>query len=834
MGLKIDGIAASQAIDTSAESIDIDGLDISSLEAGEGVFNYEHRNPKSEGASTLDVLGAITFAKKIMKESDCSNERELSYWKQIELPFVYIKGELFNDEEDEHVAAKAMAAIIQYYKRRKLPILVRFSIDGHTLERGKDNNNILKRAIARDVALTIKPANHSCVSDVLDSKAELEKRQNSDDPDHYLESGLYRFPSVSFSMLADGEEDPIDLIKTELENLTKAMSAGNYNVAPSDLSGGAALQTEDVSKSKKRYFINLVKGAFRDWNGRSNLKEHMAKSVPEASPEFLEKFTQLVDAIHLRKTSELHGHLEEIMKGGLDSAIAKLPKFDADPDKTGNFKVGAAQGGATPKMADPDKTNAGIKPMSQMAKPMGVNDQVIKDKFAQAGRVAEEHGNGNWSVKVNDVPASAFQPVPQPMKPAQGMMSSIISKFFPQKAPTSAGLSAPTKPQAAISDVASVHQNKMKQEGWNFTQNPGGKGWSATPPPVTPQPNPTKIAKAENPLLHTINGQFVEPTMLKSPYFDDIEGKLYAPEGVFPVAIPSEESVDSLNAFHDAANSLGVSAFHDKAMDGFRQLNTRLRTGQLPEPILKLGAWLLRKELSMPEHLKNWMGSMSQLDMNHNFDPKALDALRRVVEARKGSGRDIVSDAKDQHLAMTDKNARLAAGFMGAGDTIYPDDSLIRHLFGLDAQKDTATLKALKRSISVNPTIWDDLEKFYGNRHDAVSHVRNGQLDEHLKTYPKDCLLPAATKHWLVISAHDKAMGRSETPPMDIKVDEPHLKLTKGEDWPDIQPYANVINSWLAKYGPIMTMLMYFSMIVPKILHQHPSVEKENPNGGFE
>ena len=79
----IDGIAASSAIDTSSESIDIEGLDISSLEAGKGSLNFEHKNNKNPGASFLDTLGAIIYAKKIFAASDCANDRELSYWKQV-------------------------------------------------------------------------------------------------------------------------------------------------------------------------------------------------------------------------------------------------------------------------------------------------------------------------------------------------------------------------------------------------------------------------------------------------------------------------------------------------------------------------------------------------------------------------------------------------------------------------------------------------------------------------------------------------------------------------------------------------------------------------------
>src|SRR4051812_44232935 len=125
-GMIIDGIAASEAIDTSGEILDIRGTDISDLVGGAGCLNWEHRKDSDAGASANDVVGAIIYAKKIFKESDCEDERQQKYWDEVKLPFVYIRAELFDDEG--HPGAIALASVIRYYNRRKLPILVRYSI----------------------------------------------------------------------------------------------------------------------------------------------------------------------------------------------------------------------------------------------------------------------------------------------------------------------------------------------------------------------------------------------------------------------------------------------------------------------------------------------------------------------------------------------------------------------------------------------------------------------------------------------------------------------------------------------------------------------------------
>jgi hypothetical protein len=826
MGLKIDGIAASQAIDTSAESIDIEGLDISSLEAGDGTFNYEHRHPKDDGGSALDVLGAITYAKKIMSEDDCANDRERMYWNQVELPFVYIQGELFNDEEDDHVAAQAMAAAIQFYHRRKLPCTVRLSIDGHTLERDPKNPNVLKRSIARDVAITFKPANHSCrisqVDHIKDAKAELEKRTEADDPAFYNHSGTYRFPSVTFHMLPD-ENDPVEVIKSELETLSKALAAGNFNVAPGSLSGGAALQKEDVAKTP--YFVNRVKAAFRDWNGTTDLREHMRKRVPDATDSFLEKFAELVDTIHLRKAMELDQHIHMLNKGALDSAVSKLPSFpevkpDGDMDATKNVK----RPSATPDMQDMKGTNVVPMKPTTPAKPKETNQQVADRHIAgmKADGLNVVPNEKGWNVNFQGHSDGYKAGTPQPAAPkAMSMMQSVVTKFLGPKKPIQSS-SPEVDTMAQHKAIKDRHMSRMQDEGWNFSKDPSGN-WSATPP----------MAKNEAPLV-TVRGKYVEPTALSTSYFDDMTGKLYAPEGVFDVHIPGRDP-QSAEAFQAVLGSPAITAFHDRAMAGWKMLNERLRDGTLPDQIVKIASWLMQKQIDVPDHLRQWVGSMNDLDLNQKFDEQPFNALKTAVMQHKADGKSILQSqdaANGGQIAISSRNARLGLNALGCGNVLFGDDNLLRSLFGLDHGQDQGTLKVIKKA-TASDGVWSDLERYYGKFHDSVAHTKGGALNEHLTVHPQDALFPSAMKHWLGIAAHDKALGLSEAPGFEAKPENPHTTLIKTEMLQDVLPYVNVLNSWFNKYGPMMSLLMYFGTLVPRILAETSQPMIQDPNGGI-
>jgi hypothetical protein len=306
-GMVIDGVAASEAIDSSGEILRIKGVDISELEEGRGVLNFEHKGDQDAGSSFNDIIGRVIFAKKIFKEADCSNDRERMYWKKVRLPLIYIQCELF-DQED-HPGAKAASSMIRHYHLRDLPILVRYSIEGTTIE--KDGNN-LKTSIARRIAATIKPCNRSCHSGVLedpvvDLKIDPDKEE---DPDPLKELLARKYENPMYEKIGgeiEVECNPMldkkgDLAKalTHLKAIRKTLTAGSYNAAPGALTGGAALQVEDPYLKLWR-MKNQAKAALRDWDRVSDFRKFMKHRLPEADDSFIDLFTNLVDDYEMKK-----------------------------------------------------------------------------------------------------------------------------------------------------------------------------------------------------------------------------------------------------------------------------------------------------------------------------------------------------------------------------------------------------------------------------------------------------------------------------------------------------------------------------------------------------
>ena len=161
-GTLVSGIGASEHLDSSGEVLRISGLDISSLEKGDGVLNYEHKNDQPS-----QIVGKIIFAKKIYSEVDCTTENELHFWKKSQLPFLYIVGELF--DAVGHGQAKEIAAMLKYdhQKRSEGPNyknVIGFSVEGGKLSK---KNNEIDRSIARKISCTVMPCNKMALAEQL-------------------------------------------------------------------------------------------------------------------------------------------------------------------------------------------------------------------------------------------------------------------------------------------------------------------------------------------------------------------------------------------------------------------------------------------------------------------------------------------------------------------------------------------------------------------------------------------------------------------------------------------------------------------------------------------
>jgi|GEM_PF-3056647 len=296
MGMIIDGIAASEHLDSSGEILKIDGHDISDLKEGKGVINWEHQNDSSE-----DIIGHVTYAHKIMKIGDCEDDRQREYWNICKVPYVYIKAELFDSEE--HPGGVAAAALIRYYHKRKMKVLAGFSIEGATLDR---SDNILRRSVGRRVALTLRPCNKSAVSGVLSDKSidsEVKKYMNIDAPSL---GAAFEVDTPIFSDLEKHGMSPVQELRKAVADLNKTLTAGSYNVAPSSLTGGAALQCER-SKGLSQDSKDRLKKLLSKWDGTSPIREMIKADLPEISDEYVDHFEKLVEEVSLEKKEPFNG-----------------------------------------------------------------------------------------------------------------------------------------------------------------------------------------------------------------------------------------------------------------------------------------------------------------------------------------------------------------------------------------------------------------------------------------------------------------------------------------------------------------------------------------------
>jgi hypothetical protein len=294
-GLVIDGIVCSEHVDSSGEILLVEGADISSLQNG-AELNWEHAGD-DQGPSS--IIGKFIKAKKIFGAKDCDDDRQKTYWEACKVPFVYGVVRLF--DASGHENAKAAAAIIRDQAAAGEPLSIRWSVEGSTLER---DGNVLKRTIARRCAATMKPANKSAVTGVL-----LDPEQGGAKTDVSFLEETAKGEGTLFRRLGEGlwvdQTTPAEMLVAALAGLRK-MQGG----MPGAQTGQAALETENLATSEQK---NRAKAALRDYDKFQHgpFKTYLKSQLPDASDEFVDHFSDLVDDLsvkgrlkHLRKDEE--------------------------------------------------------------------------------------------------------------------------------------------------------------------------------------------------------------------------------------------------------------------------------------------------------------------------------------------------------------------------------------------------------------------------------------------------------------------------------------------------------------------------------------------------
>lgn len=302
LGMILDGVLASEAIDSSGEIVKIDGMDISSMEDGEATANYEHKGKDSSDGR--ETVGRIIYVHKIFNKDDCEDERQTFYYNKMgQIPYLYGMVRLL--DEAGHPGAESLAAQVRDAVAHEDKILVRYSVEGTTL---KKEDNVIKECIARKVAMTLGPCNKTCFSGVILDPGAPEGFDKN--PQKVLKADLLRDPLSHKISESEYEANPVISDNrssfNKLVTLLKALTASTGDVAPSNLTGHQALQTEDLHSKYKRHIVKAI----RDYNKpfdkvefRKFLKQELEKAqLPEVSDSYLDHFTTVAQDYQIKKS----------------------------------------------------------------------------------------------------------------------------------------------------------------------------------------------------------------------------------------------------------------------------------------------------------------------------------------------------------------------------------------------------------------------------------------------------------------------------------------------------------------------------------------------------
>ena len=213
-GWQISGLASTEDRDLQGEIVRQNGLDISELKAGRGLFNYEHRN------SPEDIVGMIEDAKHTDEG-------------------LKVDGYLFKKHRRAQAIVEIMQSLKKDHKNR-----VQLSIEGKVKDRGGENSKVIKSAKVERVAITFEPVNQNTYVSFTKSLTAAEVAQevqktNSSDPKEILAT-----PALEEEMVKVKLDDTIEI--------AKGLSSEGAGGAPGTLTGGAALLPESLDGAEDK------------------------------------------------------------------------------------------------------------------------------------------------------------------------------------------------------------------------------------------------------------------------------------------------------------------------------------------------------------------------------------------------------------------------------------------------------------------------------------------------------------------------------------------------------------------------------------------------------
>lgn len=728
----IDGIYGSEMIDSSGEVLDVEGADISDWEAGTMLLDWEHE-PGEKGAST--IVGKTIFCKKVFSKDDCDNDRQLSYWNKIKVPFIYGVARLFDTAG--HEEAKNVAAIIRDCAANKEPIVVRFSVEGHTLER---DGQKLKKTVVKRVAVTVKPCNRTAVSGLIsdegapvgfektpDTKVKstidkiLEKLGIENAEKHETRNGYERLGAASV-FEATPEVD---------EELVKTTTAGGYNGSPSGLTGGAALQVED----RRKKLVAVCKAIARDWSGTGSFKDfartELSKAnMPEVSDDFLDHFEGIV------------GDVRANLKKADDGAVTPEP---TEP------KPQAAAPKAPPKakpLAKPKKPPAEPKEEREAYTILG--KPVVPNPDLKPGQVVFDENTG-----ILRTPAGTFQaysPDKDPTNPKSGGIFHSI--WHSDRA-------------RRVHDYAFEQWYRLHQELRHGTVKQATVATATMFSMLSPA-TPVPIHEMMAGYLRDVNNE--QGFDSRDPRF----GRGYEFDRHTMAATSTNPTFDSWSAkdqpqtfpqhsrpYFEHAIREGITNMHDSPTTG-RKTGDRTPFA-LPESKFHAMSRYHQHHAHFVDIARRH-GIDSRSAIVEMMDNKAKDEDWKTASRRKTMP---VTGPRPEGASgvygLSIKTARFAYNMFGGGNTFVPDTHFVRNFWGLDDHADSATIEYMKRAVMWNESlagnVHQQLDRWYFKNHPSVRYTLE-RWPDHFKHDPEQAIFPAFWAHWICMADHETALGR--------------------------------------------------------------------------
>lgn len=806
-GMVIDGIIASEAVDSSGEILSVKGCDVSSMEI-DGVLNYEHKSDTDTGASFNDIIGKCIKCKKIYSEDDCSNDRERMYWKECHLPFIYGQFRLF--DEAGHPGALAAAAIVRDQHAAGEKLILRFSIEGSTLEK---EGNLLKASIARRCALTAKPCNKTAITGLLkDSKSSL---------DTVVEEDAKKFEHPSFQHLGDGGAvvgvigtDLAASLRASLDKLKKTQMAGGYNAAPGTLTGGAALQREHLHGV---HDIAAIKSAVRDWageGGSGKLKGLLKHYLPEASDDFIDLFVQRADEWTVKKREAFLGKKED-----------KAPAFKLEPTQgepmPAPATVSVKEGGGKQSKKrgnkridwDPETATLHTSTFSLSAyRPDGPLHQHYEEalKNPEVNHIHDE-AMRHWVILHRLARQGVLEKHPDII--AHAALFSAMSPNTP----------------VPIQEFAYAFLMDMKNKGWDPTKS------------LDPEQ-----AKAWGDEFE----KYTHGTMLPQWGRNHFEQR---DSGIWLGGDQKDYKVNKETGEHEHVPRIhwtGATADDPNGAweDRPKKAGERGDVGLAKQKIQ--GALSFADMHGLLAGLIATHGTDASAIAQHLNDTKAAatrDRQRLYNAARAGRTVESNIDPEDPDInGFAPKTIRYTLGMLGLGNVHVPDTHFIRHFFGL-ARGDV-------RNKQIKDVLWDSknehilrgIDDWYYNNHPAVAHTRQKLKEQYGEDFGRQALFPGFWLHWLTIEPHERLRNwdsKAKNAGTDHSVyfnsiyrllDEygiPYRGLAKGEMPGEggaslASRCAHVMKALHDQHGETPAMLAYYAFLVPALLNNARSIKK--------